>query len=297
MGSRSHDKAYFYKYATCDTALKIIASRSFRWSSPALFNDPFDHQAGFVWPENEEELATELAASLERMVFDNVATVADGPEGLHQIVRDVRSLQKKMPRNQFRTLMRSTASAMKDAFKGMQPEFNREILSHLAHSRVFCVTERNDNLVMWSHYGDEHKGVAFRLKCDDEIDNALLVAERVTYSNEFIPFPSSAAYARYLTGEGSLKFSPPVRKIAYTKHTDWAYEKEWRVHVPMLDREPGDGYTFHEENPAIFEAIYIGCRMPPNDVHRIVTAIREHLPDTKVSRAKMNSNSFGLSFD
>ena len=39
---RLHDRQYFYKYVTAKVAKIVLATRKLRWSSPLLFNDPFD---------------------------------------------------------------------------------------------------------------------------------------------------------------------------------------------------------------------------------------------------------------
>src|SRR5713226_7623242 len=40
--NRRHDKKSFFKYANASTAKTILGQRTLRWSSPILFNDPFD---------------------------------------------------------------------------------------------------------------------------------------------------------------------------------------------------------------------------------------------------------------
>ena len=39
-----HNKEYFYKFTTMDTARLILDSQKFRYTSPLAFNDPFDIQ-------------------------------------------------------------------------------------------------------------------------------------------------------------------------------------------------------------------------------------------------------------
>lgn len=40
--NRRHDRRFFYKYMTAETARIVLANRTLRWSCPVLFNDPFD---------------------------------------------------------------------------------------------------------------------------------------------------------------------------------------------------------------------------------------------------------------
>lgn len=74
------------------------------------------------------------------------------------------------------------------------------------------------------------------------------------------------------------------------------FEREWRVHIPLLHEPAGDGYTILKENPRIFEAIYFGCRMPREDATRIVNAVRQYLPITQVFQGERSSRSFSLEF-
>ena len=45
--------------------------------------------------------------------------------------------------------------------------------------RILCVCEAVDNLLLWSHYADQHKGVVFQLECLKELDVPLLLAKPV----------------------------------------------------------------------------------------------------------------------
>ena len=40
--NRRHDRRVLYKYVTAEVAKIILTTRRLRWSSPLLFNDPFD---------------------------------------------------------------------------------------------------------------------------------------------------------------------------------------------------------------------------------------------------------------
>ena len=66
MAIRLHNQRHFFKYASLETATRVIESKSFRWSSPIKFNDPFDSQIGFVLDSNQNAFAMVYAASLER---------------------------------------------------------------------------------------------------------------------------------------------------------------------------------------------------------------------------------------
>ena len=64
-----HDRDYFYKYVPARTALKILQSRTLRYSSPALFNDPFDCQTRMDFNFEVREL---VEAFLEQKSGDTI---------------------------------------------------------------------------------------------------------------------------------------------------------------------------------------------------------------------------------
>ncbi len=62
-----HERRYFYKYVSANTAKIILSTRTLRWSSPVLFNDPFDvtQELRLNFDASELNLVlTELIASL-----------------------------------------------------------------------------------------------------------------------------------------------------------------------------------------------------------------------------------------
>jgi hypothetical protein len=181
--------------------------------------------------------------------------------------------------------------------QGTIDDLNLEIHDFLCHSRVICVSEYHDNVVMWSHYADGHRGVVFALNFLEEMNHPLSCARKVTYTDEFIAFPSAEQYAMHLTGEAPIDLTSLCWNIAFTKHRDWSYEHEWRVHLPLLDEPPGDGFTLYQETPAVFESIYLGCQMGPRDQETIVSHARRHLPRTRIYRARRSNSSFTLEFE
>jgi hypothetical protein len=243
MGSRTHDRTDFFKYASFRTAMRVIESRSFRWSSPTKFNDPFDHQTGFVLRADPMEFAKCLTDSIERVVFADSEPNIKPASLFSTLTLHMRSLRHRLPREKVLKELHEASIEVAENLHAHIGQLNAAIQEQLCHSRVFCVSENHDNVVMWSHYAEEHRGVVFKLRCIDEIDNALLAAQQVSYTDSFLEFPGADEYARHLTCEAPLDFAPLCWMIAFTKHTDWSYEREWRTHVALLHKPPGDGYT------------------------------------------------------
>ena len=294
MSGRAHDREYFYKYASAETAMRIIAARSFRWSAPTNFNDPFDHQVGFFLDLDDHEFARHLTTSIERIVFTDAPVGTGASLEFTHLLLQLRAIRDRLRRADVLAELHASSLATAANLRSGIDNFNATIQSHLLHSRVFCVAERPDNIVMWSHYADEHRGVVFHLACSDALDNRLLAARRVTYADSFIAFPNAEEYAMHLTGERPLDFVALSWNMALTKHLDWSYEREWRVHIPLLQAPGGSGYSTYEEPAEVFASIYLGCRMASAQVEAILSAANQHLPHTKVYRAVRSTKSFSL---
>lgn len=294
---QKNDRHFWFKYTTSDTAQKVIQTQKFRWSSPLLFNDPFDHQAGFVSLFTGHELSLAIERITEQAIFGDAPFNPPVPTPFARATAVMRKNRYRMPREEILNGMKVAGKQIAEEYQGNFARLNDEIRSFLTHSRVFCMTESEDNVVMWSHYADQHKGVVFKLRRLEELDHRFIVARKVTYTDEPQPYLTLDQQVDNLVGNAYHDPTPLVWNSAHVKHTDWAYEKEWRVHVPLLNEPAGSGMTDYKEPKELFEAIYLGCRMPQGTLDQMTTLISEHLPNTEIYQAMKAPSQFQLSFD
>lgn len=292
-----HDKSHFYKYVSMDTALKVVDSLSFRWSSPVHFNDPFDHQTGFRFTFTGEELASELHRLFVSVANNERIFNPEYPTSFGIVLRHLANVPVDERLNGFLEAVEPVLHEFESDFNNACEQLNRDLIQHYNHSRVFCVSESNDSAAMWAHYADNHKGVVFKLACIEELDNALTVAQPVQYTDEILEFPSLEEYIQDTIGEIKLNLPQLSTRLAYFKHKDWEYEKEWRVLYPMLEEPAGDGYSYNVENPRIFEEIYIGCRALTPEVEKIKNALRNNLSHIKIFRTSPSKSRFTFEFE
>ena len=105
MSARTHDQSSFFKFSTVSTALKVIEGQSFRWSSPTAFNDPFDHQAGFVLNQNPQRFAKELSSSMERMIYSDLSISEGVSSQFRAQLLQMRMIRNQLPRDALTTEM------------------------------------------------------------------------------------------------------------------------------------------------------------------------------------------------
>jgi Protein of unknown function (DUF2971) len=211
------------------------------------------------------------------------------------MLRVARANKDRWTRDEFEAELQAAAVEMASNFPGLSEELNLSLTEQLTRSRVLCLTERGDNLVMWSHYANSHRGVAFKFRRLEHVDHRFLVAQPVRYSHEPVSFLGLQDYIDTLFGMAEHDVLPRIWDMAFRKHADWGYEQEWRVHVALrAGEDPGPGYSDDEEPPELFEAIYLGCRM--DLAAEFVQLIREKLPETKVFQAQKRTAGIGLDF-
>ena len=66
----------------------------------------------------------------------------------------------------------------------ISPETNAEIRSVMADTAVFCLSETHDNLLMWSHYAQNHTGAVIKFLSLPEVDFPIIVAQPVRYTRQ-----------------------------------------------------------------------------------------------------------------
>lgn len=295
--AKNHERAHFYKFMPYDTAKAVLENCSLRWREPKQFNDPFDHQISFTFPFTQEQFSTALAEEVERLVYAIEAPVFIEETRLNMMVKMLRERRNILPKEGVISALQEGVEKSGQLFQQYQDNINSLISNDLNRSRVLCVSEKNDNVVMWSHYADSHSGVCIRLQCIEEIDNTLLMAKPVNYTGSFPVFPLLQEHVKHLTGECPIDFAELLNKIPYVKHKHWGYENEWRVHVPHEEPENNDGYNDWRENNRVFGAIYFGCRIAKKEVEELMKIIDVMYPHMEVYRAKPSDKEFKIEYE
>lgn len=293
---RSHDRTHFYKFATFDTACKILETCKLRWSSPLLFNDPFDHQLEIIFGFDKQEFQHTFLNELERLIFEPDDIYIDPHNPLGYFLNLMRKNRNKLSREE---LKRESQTAIITGFENVKKyldEINHGIIQQLKSTRVLCVTENHTNVVMWSHYADSHRGVVFKLNCINEIDNNLLVARKIDYTDKLPIIASLDDFIKNLTGQKALDLSTSMLNLPYTKSLDWSYEKEWRLSILEYDSK-GDLYNEYQENPLVFGAIYLGCNMLQENEKKIIKLLNGQFNHVEVFKAHKSNINFELEFE
>jgi hypothetical protein len=228
--TRTHP-THFFKYCTAKVAKIILATSKVRWSSPVLFNDPFDCYFSLEPKVDLAAIKNEHRDRFLDVIFqeEEPVFVSDNP-----VAAQIRELRKKA--------QRETREEMAKGFDLVYPIIVKvgEALSRQEQEvwerqsrdyRLFCVCEINDNLLLWSQYTACHTGVAFQFECIKEFDVPLLAARPVTYADD-VPgcFKDKEELIEFSLGLSGVEPPPNLwERLVTIKARCWEYEKEWRV--------------------------------------------------------------------
>lgn len=227
-----------YKYRPFSAmALRMLANNELYFAASNAFNDPFDCRARKDFEFNDsDELISKMApleAAHQGITLEDAIAYLKGVAATREATHDYKRTKSEL--------------------------FQKLVLQSFG---ICSFSEISNDILMWSHYSDGHKGFCIEFSRTDE--NMLTWARPVDYpvNNDF-PFID---YWKTKPEEQIEEFT----KIVLTKSEHWCYEKEWRI----LDRpQYTDGaYVGHTSKypENMLSGIIFGARMPNEDRKTII---------------------------
>ncbi|MCK5738257.1 DUF2971 domain-containing protein [bacterium] len=187
---KSPDHLYKYRCVT-ERSLKMLKEGKYFFASAHSFNDPLDCS---VEPIYELPHIDKIIENQVKVLQDNDGI--DFKEAL-QKSQIIRSLPTAKLEELLQRIKLSIQQILKDEYG------------------ILSLSAKNDDILMWSHYADYHKG--FCIQFNRSSGNPLRVTQPVEYVKEY-------PYFNYFDDlPGNI-----AKKIILTKFWDWHYEEEWR---------------------------------------------------------------------
>lgn len=275
--------ATYFKYVTAEVARTILVSQRLRWSSPLLFNDIFDVprelDLGFGMKDLDESVSNEI----RRLISSEQAPslIPNSPTAI--LVSLLRGDDRINVRNTILSevphLIEQGSKVARNSFQELKNRWSE----YVPTLRILCLSSIHDNLLMWSHYADSHKGAVLELQCLE--DSAWLLAQPVIYQAKPPTWFTIDEWTKILTGQKTLDLGSAVARYTCTKGLEWAYEKEWRV-VDLARQGEKGIYSDGRFDPRELRSVYLGCDISEKDKADIASFIRGDLSHVQVWRGK-----------
>ncbi|MEW6419517.1 MAG: DUF2971 domain-containing protein [Nitrospirota bacterium] len=252
------DKHYLYRYQPFNVqTMKIFTLNEVYFCSPKELNDPFDCKVDFTFDGCTDD---DIRKFLEK--------------GLKELNRESEIDKSFEYALNNKTLWQQNAK--KQAIEILQPDIDK--------MGVLCFSEYRDDILMWAHYSDGHKG--FCLEFDKVQLKAWKFCRPVNYDEEYLSFKEF--------NEAFPDNEKSLQQLLLRKSAHWKYEAEWRIIVNPYDNHGNRSYTFPEE---ILTGVIFGCNMSDNDKKSIRSCIKGRKNRITFYQAKKKENEFGLDIE
>jgi len=239
---------HLYRYRTfSDREERTIVHDEVYFPSPLDFNDPFDCRIRVI-PPKKRDLFIEVAKT---SIHDNNPKLTES-EIKEKI--DV-LLEFGVDKNHL----------------NLQEILTDSIKKRLESICVYSLSKINDNILMWSHYSDGHKGFCLEFN---------------KFTNHDVEHE-----VKYKKGMPILKLSEPkksIEKLLTVKSCHWEYEKEWRI----IDVERGPG--IYKLPKGLLSGVIFGCQMTEENRKKLILWSNERNDPLKIYEAKPKKDKFGL---
>jgi hypothetical protein len=242
-----------YKYGSMGKHTQALLTTPAIWfSAPSGLNDPFECRPWFTFEGSSEQFLD---------VFRTIARKQFPEADAHFVEAQAQRLLSE--------------GRHKD--EALWDRFRTDVVRMLGNRiGICCLSMRNDNILMWSHYADDHKGFCLEFEATDYTP-VFGTAQQVLYADSFpvVDF-----------------FNTPhdvqVDQIFLTKYAGWQYEEEYRI----IDHERGPGS--HEYPIGLLRSVTFGLRTPPEDKAQIREWLRQRGTSVQIYQARIHDRDFKI---
>ena len=220
------DRLYKYR-AFSNRTLEMLVEDSNHFADPSTFNDPLDAKPSLQADVSADELAHILSQLVEQRVSAEMTSAAKtikyrGPKTIDHIAHLSRRQAEQLIAD-IRYNATDPELEVADPEQFLFAQYVEEELLRRYDKGIFALAQRSECPLMWSHYGDQHKGICLGYSVPPDVAEQL---HKVRYGG-------SREIKASLVG-AMLAGDPAARRkvdeaVLLRKAQPWRYEKEWRL--------------------------------------------------------------------
>lgn len=247
---------HLHRYQKIDEKLYSSLKNNYQWfSHPLDFNDPYDCNI-------ELEYGNNTPYEVENFCIEIDNRGSSSKQSLNEIIK---------------------------YFVDNSDEISNVMKTHDAESvskkRICCFSEKDDSLLMWSHYADNHEGVCLSFDFTKDLD--------------FFDVPYCVEYLERYPKINFIKDWSIIKVFRIqlaTKSKEWEYEKEIRI-IKVYDRQPyKQDINFKKEALSSIKFGYKSLEIEQIKIKSILEKVGgyEHV---KFYKAKLKRFEFGMEYE
>jgi hypothetical protein len=251
-------RSLFRYYPANPVSLENLKRQCFYFGGVKSFNDPFECQVTKAHARDDPELLSSMR--------DYYLAKPDIPPA-------IRDGMRKMSDSEFAEMLKRLAI-------DMVAQTKRDFI---AGRGVVCFSERNENLLMWSHYATGGSGFCLEFDTGHEVFEKSI---KVKYSDA-PPVLDALSILR----STHLNEDPVwINDMYCTKPKDWSYEQEWRV----IHQNRGTVYHYPKES---LRAIYFGPRCSVDFMEILCLILQGQNPSVAFLRGRISDTEYKVEFE
>lgn len=159
-----------------------------------------------------------------------------------------------------------------------------------SHWGILSLTSNPKNILMWSHYANDHKGIVL------EVDKNHKYFNKMDDKKKFFNYIHKVTYSLERPAQYLSDFNP--EEFFLTKSIEWKYEDEYRA-FKQLDKldNPKDNNIFLSKFPKdLIISIYCGCNMSDKNRNYINTIVNndKELSHVKIYNLELSDKYYSL---
>jgi hypothetical protein len=281
--------AKLFKYrAFSDRTLGCLVADQLFFADPSTFNDPLDTKPAVETNLDVEKLSQILGRLVENRISAEMTAAANiikyrGPKTLDHIAAHSRKMAQKTIAEirYFATdpeLDVQAAGRVENPAQYLFGQYIEDELLRRYDKGVVSFAGRSECPLMWSHYGDQHRGLCIGYSIPKAAEGDL---HKISYGGSR-KIEASAVNAML---EGDADARAQVDKAVLTrKAASWRYEREWRLL----------GLRGLQRSPLELEEIIFGMRCPDAVRFAVVKALTTRSRAVKFYEIREKRGSFLL---
>lgn len=230
-----------YKYrADNEYTEKILTDKKIWLSKPSSLNDPFECSIANFTERVKDIIATKrMMLQISSFFYWAEVFLKDKKEFFGMSGKNLKNFLKRLrTKNNLRKyqLINEAIYTYSGHHLSHPNDIVKSLEDRLENIGIFSLSATDTNQLMWTHYANEHKGIAlgFEVTPDSKLSEDKYCIP-VNYIDELPKFDDNKLFAelQYSSNEERPKLiipfdDPTLRACMSTKPTVWEYEKEWR---------------------------------------------------------------------
>lgn len=281
--SKGRPPRRLFKYrGFSNLTLSTVVDDVVYFADPTTFNDPLDTKPALATDLPREALQTILGRLIEERTAAEMSAAAKtiryrGPKTLDHIARQSRKAAERLLAD-VRYNATNPDYEVDDPEQFLLGQYIQEELLRRYNKGLFSLAERANCPLMWSHYGDQHRGVCLGYSVPDA---AVPDVHKVRYGGSRLV--QASAVAAMLEGDDVARRGVD-EAVLLRKAKPWAYEREWRLVGPRGE----------QDSPLELEEVIFGMRCAPSVMYAVIQALARRDRPVRFFEIREQRDSFLL---